>query len=129
MNSRLPKSLRHFYGIFTKVLPESLRIDLNLQSHHYRGLTDEAFDSLIKGVRIPNTIFTMYISGKYYIILIDGDVSSLDFGNKDISSSKDDTTFSTIEIPTPSIQESFKSFSEKYHLSTAAIHNLVWYTF
>lgn len=120
-----PKSLRHFYGIITKDISNDLRTDLGIP----RELSDDAYDRLVKGVNIPNTLFMVYYDlDGYYIILIKFVSSSIDFREKSISSVSDDTSVSTIGVPASSVKNSFRVLSEKYNLPTAAIHNMVLYS-
>lgn len=90
-------------------------------------MSDKVFDSLVKGVPIPGTTITIYIDlDGYFVILDEG--SSIDFRNSDISVPSDDTAVSSISIPSLSLQNSLKEFSEKYSLPIAQIHITVMYS-
>lgn len=126
-DTRTPQSLRHFYGILMEYDNSNLQKDSQL----HKLLTTQNFDlefdddDLIDGVAIPDTPYTLLVDldGHYIITNVD---QAIDFRKQDLSD-HNDTAVSTIHIPSMADQLKFNTFSDKYDLPRAAIHNLVLY--
>lgn len=127
--TRTPQSLRHFYGIIMEAGELNLRKDnpliMSMTYHQHERDSELDEDELIDGVDIPGTPYTLLVDLDGRNIITDLS-QAVDFRNEDLSDNND-TAVSTIQIPSMTDQLQFNTFSDKYDLPRAAIHNLVLY--
>lgn len=118
IQSPLPLSVRHFYGIIIKS-----HDFINDHGFFARLLGQKSYRALSAGVPIPNTPYTVFHEvGDRYII-----TKSDNFINLHQDKQSNEVVVFTIPIPSLTDQLQFNTFSEQHNLPHAAIHNLALY--